>query len=679
MIWHQIQEAKTEKRDLNVIFLDLANAFGTVPHSLIWEAFDYFKVPGVVVNLVKLYFQDIRLCLSTAGFTTGWKRLEIGIMAGCTISPLAFTMAMEVIIRASKWVVGGERRQDGVRLTPIRAYMDDMTLITTTVPCMKRILERLNKNLKWASMKIKPSKSRSISIRRGKLSDRKFIIDEEEIPMIREKSVKSLGRWYKADLNDGEQVVQFRKDVAEGLDRIDKAGLPGKLKLWCLQFGLFPRLMWPLAVYEIPITTAEKMEKLVSFYIRKWLGVPRCLSTVALYGKGILQLPITSLVEEFKCTKVRTELLLSGSKDAVVSKVVPNPIKGRKWNPRIAVQEAEATLRHTEIVGNVQIGRGGLGLGPGKPVWSRAGPKEKRKLVVEQVRRQEEVLRGAKAVAQAKQGQWVNWEGVDKKKLSWKELWSMEESSIRFLIGATYDVLPTPQNLKLWVNGDPLCSLCSSTATLKHILSGCKVSLSQGRYTWRHNQVLKSLAAGIEELRRQANLGGPRIKKGGIRFVQEGEKVGKTARRQGSLEDACDWEMQVDLGGKLLVPQEIAITKLRPDIVLWSRSRMKVYFIELTVPWEALVEEAYERKKLRYAELGAEAELRGWKVRVCPVEVGCRGFVARSVVSLVRELGASGQSVRKIVKDMSDEAARSSQWIWMRRSNGSWGPNRGSS
>ena len=58
------------------------------------------------------------------------------------------------------------------------------------------------------------------------------------------------------------------------------------------------------------------------------------------------------------------------------------------------------------------------------------------------------MLRGTKAVAQAKQGQWLNWEGVEKKKLSWKELWSMEERNIRFLIGATYDVLPTPQNLR---------------------------------------------------------------------------------------------------------------------------------------------------------------------------------------------------------------------------------------
>ena len=114
----------------------------------------------------------------------------------------------------------------------------------------------------------------------------------------------------------------------------------------------------------------------------------------------------------------------------------------------MAAQEAKATLRHTEIAGNVQIGRGGLGLGPGKPVWSGADLKKKIKLVVEQVRRQKEMLRGTKAVAQAKQGQWLNreGEGVEKKKLSRNELCSMEERSIRFLIGATYDVLPTPQN-----------------------------------------------------------------------------------------------------------------------------------------------------------------------------------------------------------------------------------------
>ena len=45
-----------------------------------------------------------------------------------------FLLAMEIIIRASKWVVGGERWQTGIQISPVRAYMDDLTLVTTTVP-----------------------------------------------------------------------------------------------------------------------------------------------------------------------------------------------------------------------------------------------------------------------------------------------------------------------------------------------------------------------------------------------------------------------------------------------------------------------------------------------------------------------------------------------------------------
>ena len=101
----------------------------------------------------------------------------------------------------------------------------------------------------------------------------------------------------------------------------------------------------------------------------------------------------------------------------------------------------------------------------------------------------------------------------------------MKEIHIRFLIGAVYDVLPTPQNLKLWVNGNPSCSFCSDSATLKHILSGCEISLSQGRYMWQHSHVLKSLALGIENRSRQS-LRGSKKQRVIIQFMHEGENDG---------------------------------------------------------------------------------------------------------------------------------------------------------
>ena len=57
------------------------------------------------------------------------------------------------------------------------------------------------------------------------------------------------------------------------------------------------------------------------------------------------------------------------------------------------------------------------------------------------------------------------------------------------------------------------------------------------------------------------------MKRVAIQFVQEGEKVNETIRRQGSLEDACDWEMQVDLGGKHLIRYGgvVGPTRFPPD------------------------------------------------------------------------------------------------------------------
>ena len=675
VIWQQIQTAKREKRDLHVLFLDLANAFGSVPHSLLWTAFEYFKVPEQVTQLVKSYFRDLQVCVTT-DFTTAWQPLEIGIMAGCTISPLAFTLAMEVVIRASRWVAGGERLKGGYQLPPVRAYMDDLTTLTTTVPCTKRLLGKLQENIEWARMKFKPSKSRSISIVAGKLTKQRFSIGETPIPLVSELPVKSLGRWYNDSLSDVDQYTQIREQAVKGLSAIDKTPLPGRLKLWCLQFGLLPRLMWPLTVYEIPISGVERLERTVSSHIRKWLGLPRCLTSVALYNKGALSLPVSSLTEEYKAAKARLEMTLAESQDRAVRAAAPRLNTGRKWVPAEAVRQAKSALRHADIVGQVQHGRKGLGYGESRPVWQKAPPATRRKLVVEEIRRQEEATRSAIAVSQARQGQWTNWENVEHRRITWREIWNMDGKRLSFLLRAAYDVLPTPKNLNQWMGEDPNCTLCHTPANLRHILSGCKVSLTQGRYTWRHNQVLRQLAGVLEERRIAVNTQ-PRQRSSAPSFtvfVRAGAQPRRTQNRQktSSLDIAGDWEMRVDLDRMLVVPAEIVETSLRPDIILWSKSQKSCYIIELTVPWESAIEEAYERKKSKYAEIAAQARRNGWRAEVLPVEVGCRGFVSKSTTWLLKKMGVTGASHRKAVRALEVAAERSSNWIWIRRKQEVW-------
>lgn len=63
----------------------------------------------------------------------------------------------------------------------------------------------------------------------------------------------------------------------------------------------------------------------------------------------------------------------------------------------------------------------------------------------------------------------------------------------------------------------------------------------------------------------------------------------------------------------------------------------------------------------------AEAEERGWKPRIRLVEVVCRGFVGKSVLSLLTELGIRVQSLKQAVNNVADTVAGSSDLLWMRR------------
>ena len=85
-----------------------------------------------------------------------------------------------------------------------------------------------------------------------------FYTDSEVISSIVEKPVKSLGRWYNCTLSDRGEVEELREFIVKTINTIDKTFLLDKLKLWCLQFGLLPRIRWPLTVHEAAISGNHK-------------------------------------------------------------------------------------------------------------------------------------------------------------------------------------------------------------------------------------------------------------------------------------------------------------------------------------------------------------------------------------------------------------------------------------
>ena len=103
-----------------------------MPHKLIDAAMERYHVPEKVQQVVKSYFGGIQIRFTVDDYTTAWQRLEKGIVTGCTISPILFVMGMSMLTRAAERETRGPQMNSGIYQPPIRGFMDDLTVTTTT-------------------------------------------------------------------------------------------------------------------------------------------------------------------------------------------------------------------------------------------------------------------------------------------------------------------------------------------------------------------------------------------------------------------------------------------------------------------------------------------------------------------------------------------------------------------
>ncbi len=68
------------------------------------------------------------------------------------------------------------------------------------------------------------------------------------------------------------------------------------------------------------------------------------------------------------------------------------------------------------------------------------------------------------------------------------------------------------------------------------------------------------------------------------------------------------------------------------------------------------MEEANERKRLKYHKLTEECWRRGWKACCETIEVGCRGFAACSLSKIYTLLGITGVAIKRAIKPTTEAA-----------------------
>ncbi|KAI4881122.1 hypothetical protein NFI96_020514 [Prochilodus magdalenae] len=156
-------------------------------------------------------------------------------------------------------------------------------------------------------------------------------------------------------------------DLDTWLSAVDQVWASWKFKPGSTNMASCLIFLWPLLVYESPINhRGGFFERKISQFLRRWLGLPRSLSSTALFG------------HEHPSCSFRLAVRSGQDQDG-------------SGAHRKAVERAEESLCHSIRVGTVAIGRAGLGSNP-KPSYSKASVKERRKLVQEEVRAEVEKL-----------------------------------------------------------------------------------------------------------------------------------------------------------------------------------------------------------------------------------------------------------------------------------------------
>lgn len=78
-------------------------------------------------------------------------------------------------------------------------------------------------------MEFKSAKSRSLVLKWGRVQNCfQFKIGEDTIPTGSTKPVKSLGKWYRADLIDKARIKEMLNQTEELLKALERSGLPGE-------------------------------------------------------------------------------------------------------------------------------------------------------------------------------------------------------------------------------------------------------------------------------------------------------------------------------------------------------------------------------------------------------------------------------------------------------------------
>ena len=346
----------------------------------------------------------------------------------------------------------------------------------------QKIMNEIYDITRSMNLTLKPVKCKSISIRSGKPDACTFTLGDYILKSLKDAPEKFLGCniTFSGKSKDIYEIVSSKLESI--ISNISKCKVRDEFKLRVYIQYAIPSIRYMLTVHELTDTQLDKLDHVHTNTIKAFLGMPPQGPTPAILnspdGLGfprLSELYVESHTMAYARCMVKADSRVLHALKSKLDREAKWKRKKTRYGSTIWKNNYDqATDRFSD---NIESSR-----------WSAI-----KQSVKESVTQNRTVFWRDYIKPLVQQGNLLKLVQLKKSDLTWKSIiYDLPRGVLSFAVRSSIDYLPTFNNLKTWgKRTQTKCKLCGNHETLNHVLNHCSVPLNQGRYTWRHNSVLK--------------------------------------------------------------------------------------------------------------------------------------------------------------------------------------------
>jgi ribonuclease HI len=154
-----LDDTRRSKLPIYMVYYDIKNAFGAIPHEYLWFVLKAMGVPTDFVALLDDIYTNAYTLVSTPAGMSPPIRQRVGVFQGCPLSPLLFILGMAPLVETLQAFVTeyGIKLADGVQLTT-SAFADDLKVFSRSKAGIQRLHDIVTQFLCWTTLQANPAK-----------------------------------------------------------------------------------------------------------------------------------------------------------------------------------------------------------------------------------------------------------------------------------------------------------------------------------------------------------------------------------------------------------------------------------------------------------------------------------------------------------------------------------------